>query len=187
MIRPLKQEENFQGSEDLSMNLVFLGAPGSGKGTQALFLLEENQLSFKHISTGDILRAEVKRESDLGKKIRDVIDAGGLLQDDLMEEILLNNLDVEKHNYIFDGYPRTLIQAERFSKYILKNNPFRVIYFDVDEKILTSRLVGRRVCSACNEIYHVDFKPPKKEGTCSVCKGKLVHRDDDNFDIVNKE
>ena len=162
-------------------NLIFLGAPGSGKGTQAAKLVSEKK--FNHISTGNLLRDEIAKASDLGKKVKSVMDAGQLVSDDLVVELLKANLSLESSKYIFDGYPRNLEQAKTLGQ-ILKGYSYTAVYFDLDTDKLVQRLCNRRVTKDGKHIYNLLTNPPKVEGVCDVTGEPLIHRDDDEEEVV---
>ena len=168
------------------MYLVLLGAPGVGKGTQSKFLVE--QLEFTQLSTGDILREEIKSDSVLGKTAKSYIDKGELLPDDLILEIIKNKLLVLEENVIFDGFPRTLTQAEGFDKILeeLDKKIDKVINIALDDSKIEERLTGRLVCKSCGRSYHKIFAKPKKEGVCDYCNGDLYQRADDSLDSIKK-
>ena len=161
--------------------IILLGAPGSGKGTQAAKIVE---LGYNHVSTGDLLRAEIKKASNLGKKIQDLIGNGQLVDDQTVLDLLQANINLAKGEYIFDGFPRTEVQATMLDKQIVKKAKAVAIYLDVSLDELVSRIVNRRTCGGCNEIYNLINKPPKKEGVCDLCGKGLVHRKDDNKETV---
>ncbi len=165
------------------MNLVFLGPPGAGKGTQAKRLAQE--LSLKHISTGDILREAVKNETPLGKKAKEYMDRGELVPDDLIIA-LIEEVMPEGGGVIFDGFPRTIAQAEALDEMLSRKGMEvdKVILFDVDDDVVVERLSGRRVCSKCGTVYHIKYNPPKNDEVCDVCGTKLVQRDDDKEEVV---
>lgn len=164
---------------------VFLGAPGSGKGTQAKRLTQIGK--FTHLSTGDMLRAAMQAGTELGKQAKGFVDKGNLVPDSLMigliEETLSKLPDSSK--IILDGFPRTVAQAEA-----LDSNPktpvSQSIYFKIPSQILVGRLTGRRVCKQCGQSFHVVFMPPRKEGVCDSCGGTLYQRVDDGADVVQK-
>ncbi len=168
------------------MNLIFLGPPGAGKGTQAKMLIE--RYSIPQISTGDILRAAVAEETDLGKKAKEYMEAGKLVPDEVVIGIIeqrLKQSDCEK-GFILDGFPRTVAQAEALDK-VLENMGSKidhVLSLDVPAEELIKRLTGRRTCKNCGAMYHVIFKPPKSEGICDKCGGELYQRSDDNEETV---
>lgn len=166
------------------MRLVFLGPPGSGKGTQAKILAEKKNL--KHISTGDVLREAVKNGTDLGKKAKSFMDAGDLVPDDvilgMIKEILQNN----KEGYILDGFPRTAVQAESLENIIeeLGLKLDAVINLAVADDEVLKRLTGRFFCSKCGADFNINTRPPKTEGICDKCGGKLMQRDDDRTEVI---
>lgn len=168
------------------MNIVFLGAPGSGKGTQSVRL--EHELNLIHISTGDIFRAAIKEKTEAGILASKYINDGKLVPDEvtlkIVEEFInSNNLD---KGFIFDGFPRTLKQAEIYDQLAIKiNQPIdKVIYLKVDEDKLLDRISGRRVCPKCGASYHITTLPPIKEGICDTCGSELIIRKDDNKDSL---
>jgi len=164
---------------------VFIGAPGSGKGTQAAKLVAEK--GCKHISTGDLLRAEIAKGSELGKQVKAVLDAGALVSDDLVIKLIHANADLDKNSYIFDGYPRNLVQAETLDREVLKGRPSLAIYFEIDLQKLISRLTNRRTCKDCGTIYNLVSQAPKKAGTCDKCGStNMVHREDDKEEVIKK-
>lgn len=162
--------------------LIFLGAPGAGKGTQAREVAKE--FGIPQISTGDMLRDAVKRGTELGMAAKKKMEAGELVPDEVVCGIVEERIgqpDCAK-GFILDGFPRTLAQAEFVDAMLEKKgrgNPLAV-NIRVDEDVLLKRLTGRRTCSVCGEIYNVYFNPPKKEGVCDKDGGKLLHRADDN-------
>lgn len=161
--------------------VILFGAPGAGKGTHAKRL--SDLLSIPHISTGDIFREEMERNSQLGLKVRSYVEKGELVPDDVVNEIVKRRLAQEdcKKGFILDGYPRTLPQAEALEK-ILKELSLplkKVINLQVGEEEIIRRLSGRRICRNCGAIFHIINIPPKKEGICDYCGGELYQRDDD--------
>jgi adenylate kinase len=170
------------------MNLILLGGPGAGKGTQAKKLIDKYQIP--QISTGDILRAAVKEGTPMGKKAKEYMDAGKLVPDEVVIGIVEDRLkqpDCTK-GFILDGFPRTVPQAEALDTALakMKSKIDHVVSIDVDEEALVTRLTGRRTCknAACGQMYHIKFTPPKKEGVCDKCGGELYQRDDDNETTV---
>jgi adenylate kinase len=164
---------------------VFLGAPGSGKGTQAK-LLAQNE-NFRHFSTGDMLRASIQSGSDVGLKAKRYIDGGELVPDTVMIELIesaLNGLP-DDARVILDGFPRTHRQAVALDA-SPKTSVNRAIYFMVPEKMLVARLTGRRICEKCGQPFHALFLPPKQEGKCDRCGGKLIQRPDDTESVVRR-
>ncbi len=164
-------------------HLIVLGAPGSGKGTQALKLVDT--LGYKHVSTGDLLRAEIKQATELGQKVSSIIAKGDLVSDEIVLELLKKNCDVVNHSYIFDGFPRNNVQAKMLEDHLLKGTKKLAVYFKLDLEILLKRIVNRRSCPSCGEIYNLQSKKPKKDDACDKCGAQgLVHRKDDNEDVV---
>ena len=168
------------------MNLIILGAPGSGKGTSATVLREKYSLA--HISTGDIFRSNIKNGTPLGVEAKSYIDKGALVPDSLtvsMVEDRLSQPDCEK-GYILDGFPRTLAQAEALDEMLAKKGDKidAVLSIVVDDEIIKDRVSGRRVCEKCGASFNVKFKPTNVEGVCDLCGGNVVQRADDNEETV---
>ncbi len=169
------------------MNIVLLGPPGSGKSTQSRMISDKYRV--KNISTGDILRGEVWNDTPLGKEAKKYMDAGKLVPDKLLIDLIKDRLaepDV-KHGWMLDGYPRTIPQAEALEKItlILGQTLNVVLNIDVPDNELVQRLRGRRICK-CGESYQVQLNPPKKGGQCDVCHGDLYQRDDDKPEVIKK-
>ncbi len=170
-------------------NYIFLGPPGAGKGTMAALLAEK--YGFAHISTGDILRAELKAGTELGRKAKSFIDQGQLVPDEVVAAIVSGRLaapDVRNHGFILDGYPRTVVQAELLDAALADNGLAldAAVLFNVGRELLLKRLTGRRICRECGAVYHVLFNPPKTEGVCDKCGGPLYQRSDDQADTVEE-
>jgi len=159
------------------MKLVFFGPPGAGKGTIAVKLA--GQLGIPHISTGDLFRAAIKNQTELGKKVKAILDSGALVPDELTVDLVRERLSQGDtgSGYILDGFPRTIPQAEALAGITEID---AVINFDVDDATLIARLSGRRVCSKCGFGHHIEFLPPKQEGICDRCGGELIQREDDS-------
>jgi len=188
------------------MNLLLFGAPGTGKGTQASFLV--SHYSLYHISTGDLFRKA--KGTDLGKKAKSYMDNGDLVpdsivialikqelsklfslsvsNDDKLQKISQGNNIQSSQGFILDGFPRTLVQAEALDEMLNDLNLVldKVLYVTVPEKILLERIVGRRVAEKSGHVYHIKFKPPMKPGVCDKTQEKLIHRSDDKEDVVKK-
>ncbi len=164
------------------MNLILLGAPGAGKGTQAEVISEA--LNIPQISTGNILREAVKNGTEYGLKAKAAMESGSLVSDDIVIGILKDRIaeDDCKNGYILDGFPRNVPQAEALEKMGVKID--KVIEIFVPDETIQKRLSGRRVCEGCGASYHVDFKPSKEEGKCDKCGGNVVQRKDDHPDTV---
>ena len=164
------------------MNLILLGAPGAGKGTQAEVI--SNALNIPQISTGNILRAAVKNGTEYGLKAKSFMDAGALVPDEVVIGILKDRIaeDDCKNGFILDGFPRTVPQAEALETMGVQID--KVIEIAVPDEKIISRLSGRRVCEGCGASYHVDFKPTKVEGKCNLCGTNVVQRIDDKPETV---
>ena len=163
------------------MNLVFLGPPGAGKGTIAKVAKEA--LGVPHISTGDLFRANIKNETELGKRVKEILASGGLVPDEITIKMVENRLsesDCEK-GYILDGFPRTIPQAEALSK---MSNVEGVINFVLSEEEIIKRLSGRRMCPSTGRTYHILFNPPKVEGIDDETGEPLIQRDDDKPEAI---
>ncbi len=163
------------------INLLIMGKPGAGKGTQASRLLEHFQLT--HISTGDIYREEMAKDSEIGRLAKEYIGKGELVPDDITNDIVkqvLNKKDYPK-GFMLDGFPRTKTQAIALDKMMedLGIKLTSVINVDVDDSVLLERMAGRRVCSNCGATYHIHFHPPVKECVCDLCGHPLIQREDD--------
>jgi adenylate kinase len=163
------------------MHLIFIGYPGSGKGTVAKHLAATHT----QISTGDLLRAEIASGSKLGKEIDAVISGGNLVNDEMALALIQANFDPKK-NYIFDGFPRTLRQAQMLNDLVLKGQNFKAVYFKIDKALLTDRIVNRRSCPKCGAIYNLKFMAPKVSNTCDTCGTEgLTHRKDDTIEVLS--
>ena len=166
------------------MNLLIMGPAGAGKGTMSDLIVSEYDIP--HISTGDMLRENVKNNTELGKSAQSYMNAGKLVPDDVinaMVEERLQQPDCQK-GYLLDGFPRTLVQAEAFAKIAEKiGKPVEsVIALEVGFEVLEERITGRRICPKCGAIYHIHTKPSKVEGKCDVCGSDLVQRKDDTVE-----
>jgi adenylate kinase len=170
------------------MRLIFLGAPGAGKGTQATRLAQ--QLGFPHISTGDMLRETVKEDNPLAREIKDYLDSGQLVPDDKMNEAVRARLAKPDtaEGFILDGYPRTRAQAHALGENLTQRELVldAVVYFNLPQEAAVERLSGRRTCKNCGANFHVKFKPPGTEGVCDQCGGELYQREDDNPEVIKK-
>lgn len=183
----------------MKKELIFLGPPACGKGTQTAKLSEH--LGLPHVDTGSLLRAEIKNETENGKIAKSYIDKGQLVPVSLVANIIKNRLAQEdcKNGYILDGYPRSVEQADLLEEINADIDgsveaQIKAIYFDLNQDILISRIVNRRSCPKCGEIYNIKFKPTKVEGICDKCGAELTQRKDDNeetakarFDTYFKE
>lgn len=173
----------------MKKELIFLGPPACGKGTQTTKLAKH--FGFPHIDTGSLLRAEIATQTENGKIAKKYIDEGHLVPVELVGSIIKNRLSQQdcKNGYILDGYPRSTEQADLLTNINTEIDngvlaDFRAIYFDTDTDILISRIVNRRSCKKCGEIYNLKFKPPKNENICDICGGELTQRKDDNEEIA---
>ena len=165
------------------MKIIMLGAPGAGKGTQAHMIAEKYHLP--HVSTGDILRANIKNGTELGKEAKDYMDRGELVPDELTDRVAQEDC---KNGYILDGFPRNIPQAEVLEKELEKlgEKIDAAIDMEVPDESIIRRMSGRRACSSCGATYHIVNVPPKKEGICDVCGEALILRDDDKEETVQK-
>jgi adenylate kinase len=163
------------------MRLVLLGAPGCGKGTHSAWMIET--LRVPQISTGDILRASVAAGTELGRRAKGFMDAGGLVPDELILGMMNERLGEPDavDGFILDGFPRTIPQAEGLARILTGRGLAldRVIKIEVERDELVRRLTARRICPNCRAVYNLDFRPPKQAGICDACGSKLVQRDDD--------
>ena len=168
------------------MKIIMLGAPGAGKGTQAKMIAEK--YGVPHVSTGDIFRANIKNGTELGKEVKQYMDKGQLVPDELTVKILLDRVaqpDCE-NGYVLDGFPRTIPQAEVLDKELTKLGDAidYAINVDVPDENIVKRMSGRRACVTCGATYHIEHIPPKKEGVCDKCGSELILRDDDKPETV---
>ncbi len=166
------------------MRLILLGAPGAGKGTQAQFIVEE--FGVPQISTGDMLRAAVKAGSPLGLKVKDIMASGGLVPDEVIIDLVKERIEQDdcKNGFLFDGFPRTIPQAEAMVASGVEID--HVLEISVEDEEIVKRLSGRRVHESSGRVYHVVYNPPKSEGVDDETGEPLVQRDDDKEDTVRK-
>lgn len=168
------------------MNLVLMGLPGAGKGTQAEKIVDK--YGIPHISTGDMFRAAIKEGTELGLQAKSFMDQGALVPDEVTIGIVRERLSKDDcaKGFLLDGFPRTVAQAEALEEITssLNRNINYVINIDVDQTILMERLTGRRICKSCGSTYHLVFNPPAKDGVCDRCGGELYQRADDNAETV---
>lgn len=170
------------------MKIIMLGAPGAGKGTQAKKIAAK--YGVPQISTGDIFRANIKNNTELGKKAKGYMDQGLLVPDELTLDLVMDRIaqDDAKNGYILDGFPRTIPQAEALTE-ALKAKGEDIDYainVEVPDEVIVNRMAGRRACISCGGTYHIQFNPTKTEGICDNCGGKLVLRYDDTPETVKK-
>lgn len=171
----------------LQARCVFLGAPGAGKGTQAKRVASKAEIA--HISTGDMLREEVKSGSALGAEAKTFMDDGKLVPDQLIIDMVKSRIQKPDASsaWILDGFPRTLPQAEALDQNLSGDNALtHVVSFAVPEAALMGRLTGRRTCSQCGAIWHIEHKPTSKDGVCDLCGGELAQRSDDREEAIGK-
>ena len=164
------------------MNIILLGAPGAGKGTQAEIISQK--LGIPTISTGNILREAVKNQTEIGMKAKSYMDAGALVPDEVIVGIVKERVSQDdcSNGYILDGMPRTIPQAEAL---VAQGVPIdNVVSIEIEDAVIEDRMTGRRVCEACGASYHVVAHPPKTEGVCDACSGKLIIRKDDSPETV---
>lgn len=163
------------------MNFIFLGPPGAGKGSLAVKV--KDAYIIPHISTGDIFRAAIKNQTELGKKVKAIIDSGSLVSDDITCELVKERLAEPdcKNGFILDGFPRTIPQAEMLETFC---PDVTCVNFTIQDDIVIRRLSTRRVCKSCGANFNVLTKPPKKEGICDECGGELYQRDDDKQESI---
>jgi adenylate kinase len=163
------------------MRLVFIGPPGVGKGTYAAAVSQ--RFGIPHVSTGDMIREEIKRGSELGRKLKEYVDRGLLVPDEIVTEMVRERLSREdcKRGFILDGYPRTLKQAEELDRITAID---LVLNFVAPDEVIIDRISGRRICRVCGAIYHVKYMPPKVPGVCDRCGGPLYQREDDKPEVV---
>ena len=170
------------------MKIIMLGAPGAGKGTQAKKIAQKYEIP--HISTGDIFRANIKNGTELGKKAKTYMDQGLLVPDELTVDLVIDRVNQEdcENGYILDGFPRTIPQAESLDAALAKmgQKVDYAINVEVPDENIISRMSGRRACVGCGATYHIKYNPPKAEGICDACGEKLILRDDDKPETVQK-
>ena len=163
------------------MNIILIGPPGAGKGTQATRMID--RLKVPQISTGDMFRAAVKEGTPMGKKAKEYMDKGALVPDDVVNGVVKERFQKPdcKKGFILDGFPRTLEQAKALDGLLkdLSTKLDHVVVIEVPDDYLVKRLTGRRTCRGCNYMHHIEFDPPKKAGVCDKCGGELYQRDDD--------
>ncbi len=166
------------------MNVILFGAPGAGKGTQSEILIDRNGMT--QISTGDLFRAAIKGQTELGKKAQEFMDKGQLVPDNIVIGMVEEVLQKGVKNFILDGFPRTVAQAQALDELLKKMNLSigKAIFLEVPMKILMDRLTGRRVCKNCGTVYHIVSKPTKTEGKCDACGGEVIQRNDDKAEVI---
>ncbi|MFH1505195.1 MAG: adenylate kinase [Candidatus Omnitrophota bacterium] len=166
------------------MKIILFGSPGSGKGTQAVML--SKYFNLKKISLGDILREEVKKNSELGQEVKNYMEKGLLVPDEVVLRVVEENINFER--FILDGYPRNLSQAKKLDEILEKNNNSfdSFIYLDVGQQTIIGRLSKRRICKSCGANYHLENLRSREEGICDNCGAELVQRADDDPEVIKK-
>lgn len=166
------------------MNLILFGAPGAGKGTQSELLIK--RLGMTQVSTGDLFRAAIKGQTELGKKAQEFMDKGQLVPDSIVIGMVEEVLQKGVKDIILDGFPRTVAQAQALDELLIKMNLSvgKAIFLEVPMKILMDRLTGRRVCKNCGSVYHIVSKPTRMEGKCDSCGGEVIQRNDDKAEVI---
>lgn len=166
--------------------VILLGPPGSGKGTQAVRLTKE--LKIPHISTGDLFRENISKDTELGKRAKSYMNAGKLVPDEVVLDMLFDRVskpDAE-NGYLLDGFPRTVPQAEALEKHLAGNTDLIVLDLEVPDEIIFKRAEGRLTCKSCGNIHNRYFSPPAKESVCDKCEGELFQRPDDKAEVVEE-
>lgn len=168
------------------MNIILMGLPGAGKGTQAEYIVRD--FNVPHISTGDMFRAAVKEQTPMGLEAKSYMDQGLLVPDEVVIGIVKERLGKDdcRNGFLLDGFPRTVAQAEALDQTLVElgRKIDHVVNIEVERSELLARLTGRRICRSCGASYHVVFNPPAKEGVCDKCNGELYQREDDNEKTV---
>ncbi|WP_371878772.1 adenylate kinase [Conexibacter sp. DBS9H8] len=168
------------------MNLILIGPPGAGKGTQADKLRDDFKLPY--VATGEIFRAHVQNETELGREVKAIMADGGLVPDELVLELVASRLDEDdvQDGFILDGFPRTIPQAEALSERLESEGRHltAALLIDVPDEEVIKRISGRRVCVKAEHLYHVDYDPPKNDGVCDQDGSRLIQRDDDRPEVV---
>lgn len=176
-----------QKNSDKKTVIIMLGAPGAGKGTQAVRL--SDKYDFPQISTGDLFRENLKNNTPIGQKAKSYMDKGELVPDEIVLDMLFDRLskcDNCSKGYILDGFPRTIAQAEAFEKRVGNDANIIALNLEVPDEMIVERLSGRITCKQCGAPYHRQANPPKQEGICDRCGGPLIQRDDDKEEVIRK-
>jgi len=183
---PLKAENNVKADKNTPVVIIMLGAPGSGKGTQAVQI--SKKLGVPHISTGDLLRDNIRNGTELGKQAKAYMDKGQLSPDELILDILFDRIAKPDcaSGYILDGVPRTTSQAHELEDTLRGKVRFVVVNLKAADDVVVKRLSGRLTCKQCNRIYQKDTNPPKQPGICDVCGGELYQRPDDAESVIKE-
>ena len=166
-------------------HIVLFGPPGVGKGAQAELLSQRYGLS--HLSTGELIRAEINEGTPLGLKVKEAVERGEFADDETVLGIIMDKIDLPEFTagFLLDGFPRTVVQAERLDELLTERNKAVdcALFFDAPHDVIIERLSGRRVCSGCGATYHDRFKRPRVEGVCDVCQKPVIQRQDDSADV----
>ena len=173
-------------SEENQTVVILMGPPGSGKGTQAKLI--HSKLGIPHISTGDLLREQVRNETEIGKQVKEMMESGKLVPDALIFDLLFERVakpDASK-GYLLDGFPRNIPQAEELDRRLGSNVRQIVINLDVSDDVIIKRISGRMSCPDCGAVYNTYFEPPEEEGKCDECGAELVQREDDREEVVKE-
>lgn len=169
------------------LNIVFMGPPGAGKGTQAKLI--EQKFGIKQVSTGELFRNAIELQTEFGKKIQQYVKTGELVPDDLVLEIVLQKLQQDdcKNGFLLDGFPRNINQAEMLNNSLqrLHKSLTAVIALEVPDNEIIERLSGRRMCKQCGTSFHVKFQPPKQQNRCDKCGSELYQRKDDTYEVIS--
>lgn len=175
-------------AQDTGLRLVLLGPPGAGKGTQAAVIREK--YGIPHISTGEILREAIEAGTELGSRVKSIVESGSLVPDELVGEVVAERLSREDatRGFLLDGFPRTLRQAEILETVLStrKQALTAVIKIDLEDEAVVRRLSGRRSCASCGALYHVESARPRADGVCDACGGQLRQREDDTEEVIRK-
>lgn len=164
------------------LRLLVIGAPGAGKGTQSKLICES--LGIPHLSTGDILRSEISSGTALGNKVKEYVESGKLVPDEIIAEVLIAEISKEKYGngYVLDGFPRNMNQVRTMEEKGIGID--KVIYIDTSEEEIMRRITGRRICLNCGSVYNIYYNPPRTEGRCDKCGSDLIQRKDDTEEVV---
>ncbi len=183
---PILGDDQMELNENAKNVIILLGPPGSGKGTQAKKIAAK--LNIPHISTGDLFRENMKKETELGKKAKSFMDAGKLVPDAVVLEMLFDRVanDDGKSGYLLDGFPRTIPQAEALDKHLSETADVKVINLHVSDEMVIKRISGRLSCPKDGTVYNIFFNPPKEEGICDIDGEKLIQRADDKPEVVKE-